>query len=225
MIPENQGDISDSFLYGLYTEKDLNFGEFPNYMDKYLPEGDAQALVELLGRMPDGAMILELGGFTGRSTAVLASRANVYVVRDLADEIVTLRDNLVKLGLWSRVHLLAMESEAAARIFSDNFLDMVFMNGGRSYASVRSDLMQWTSKIKKGGILCGHGCSGYYSQYTDAIRGGIDSSLESDRPAWDVGGSHLKNIGYPGLIKALHDGLQENFSIFPDSSIWYAGKV
>lgn len=220
--------ITDTFLYGLYTDKNLDFGEFPNHMDKFFPECDARALIELLGVL-NGAMVVELGGYKGRSTAVLASRVvDVYIVRSLSDylidDLIPLKDNLVKLGLWSRLHLLLMESESGARIFPDNSLDMVLMDGDRRYASARADMMQWFPKIKKEGILCGHGCAGYYSQYPDAVKSMIDSKPESESPAVEVGGTNVKYIGYPGLIKALYDCFEERYSVFPDTSIWYRKK-
>lgn len=46
--------------------------------------------------------------------------------------------------------------------FTDNFFDFVYIDTVHTYDMMRDDLMCWYPKIKKGGILSGHGFSGMY---------------------------------------------------------------
>jgi len=64
-------------------------------------------------------------------------------------------------------------------------------------------------KVKDGGILCGHDCEGYYSQYPNQARKKIDHI--------DISGKSY----HPGVIKALHEYFKDTHSIVPDSLVWY----
>lgn len=54
------------------------------------------------------------------------------------------------------INLLMITSEQASKIFADNSVDFVLIDGDHSYGAVKSDIMLWKSKIKSGGMLSGH---------------------------------------------------------------------
>ena len=55
-----------------------------------------------------------------------------------------------------RAKAYRMTSQEAARLFPDNSLDIVFIDGDHSYEGTKKDILLWAPKVKKGGLLCGH---------------------------------------------------------------------
>lgn len=47
-------------------------------------------------------------------------------------------------------------SREASKLYKDNSLDFVFIDGDHSYDGVLQDIKLWDCKIKKGGIISGH---------------------------------------------------------------------
>ena len=55
-----------------------------------------------------------------------------------------------------RVEFLRMESAEASKLFGDESIDFVYIDGNHDYKYVLSDIINWYPKIKKsGGWLCG----------------------------------------------------------------------
>lgn len=49
-----------------------------------------------------------------------------------------------------------LSSKAAAEACPDHMLDFVFIDAEHSYGSAREDLHAWYTKVKLGGLICGH---------------------------------------------------------------------
>jgi hypothetical protein len=64
--------------------------------------------------------------------------------------------NLETHGYGDKYKVLKMDSVEAASHFEDGFFDVVFIDGDHVYTGISRDLDAWTSKVKAGGILCGH---------------------------------------------------------------------
>jgi len=127
-------------------------------------------------------------------------------------------DAMFKFDLWGIVRPMVMTSESAARIFKDGILDLVFIDADHSYGSIKQDIELWLPKVKAGGILCGHDCEGYYTQYTEVQKKTFgDGNIEFVYIA--------KNVGiHPGVIKAVYDTLGSQYQIVPNSKVWYHKK-
>jgi len=78
----------------------------------------------------------------------------------------------------NRCEMLRMFSVDAAKLFADDELDFVFIDGDHAYKSVMEDITSWYPKVRSGGII-----------------GGDDY--------WDKGLSR-DNTG-PGVIRAVND--------------------
>ena len=63
--------------------------------------------------------------------------------------------------------LIEVSSVEAAKAFDDESVDVVFIDGDHDYASVRDDLNAWLTKVKSGGIICGH--DGKYPTVISAV--------------------------------------------------------
>jgi SAM-dependent methyltransferase len=66
------------------------------------------------------------------------------------------KTNLKLLGHSDTVRVIRKRSLEAADDFSDNSLDLVFIDADHSYNAVIADIRKWWDKLKPGGILCGH---------------------------------------------------------------------
>ena len=61
----------------------------------------------------------------------------------------------LKIGFQDRSIMLRNISTEAAKLFDDNSLDFVYIDGNHMYEYVMDDLKAWYPKIKSGGILAG----------------------------------------------------------------------
>ena len=62
----------------------------------------------------------------------------------------------VSTKLQQRGHnLLRKKSLDASKDFSDNSLDVVYIDGDHTYEGVKTDINAWWPKVKVGGVLCG----------------------------------------------------------------------
>jgi predicted O-methyltransferase YrrM len=64
--------------------------------------------------------------------------------------------NMKACGVMDRIHVLACRSWDAASLFDDGEVDLLWVDAGHDFTSVKNDLEAWKPKIKPGGILAGH---------------------------------------------------------------------
>ena len=91
----------------------------------------------------------------------------------------------------ARTELLRMTSEAAAPLFTDGSLDLVYIDGLHDYASVVADIGWWMPKVAVGGILGGHD---FVCRRGKNAKGAVLDTLGGDRlhvtsdrcPSWWV---------------------------------------
>jgi predicted O-methyltransferase YrrM len=144
---------------------------------------------------PDGANFLEVGCWLGRSTCYLAGviaqsgkRISVTVVdtfRGVPDDELqamlaayggsvraAFEDNLRKAGVAPLVQIVQEDSKTAHRHFPDGFFDFIFIDAAHSYERVRDDIINYYSKVRKGGILAGHDYA-----HSDSVRRAVDELL------------------------------------------------
>lgn len=60
---------------------------------------------------------------------------------------------LIEIGV---VNLIYSSSIKASLGYKENTIDFCFIDGNHDYDSVKSDILNWLPKIKKGGIIAGH---------------------------------------------------------------------
>ncbi len=61
-----------------------------------------------------------------------------------------------RLKLYGNKRLIKNTSVEASKLFSNDELDFVYIDGNHHYEAVKEDLNLWYAKIKKGSILAGH---------------------------------------------------------------------
>ncbi len=93
----------------------------------------------------------------------------------------TFRSNVAAVASGIKVQALVADSVDAASFIADGAFDLVFIDADHSYGAVTADITAWRSKVRAGGILCGHDCEDRVTlenrarllenQHTDAIPG------------------------------------------------------
>lgn len=229
-VTENLSKIKSKNINELIKDiKDKNLD-----MRSDTSERDCKALDLLTKRILHyGVKIVEVGSWKGMTTSVLAKSAkdfngDVFAIdhwkgqqnaiehinqTKSLDVLMVFRDNMQILGL-DNVHPFEVSSLKAVDLFKDDSLDMVFIDADHIYEFVKKDIQAWYSKVKKGGILCGHDCE---LKYTDA---GKYTQIINE---------HLKDIViagvcHPGVTRALYDVFEDRYEIMPNSSIWWLRK-
>lgn len=140
---------------------------------------------EAVERVSDGAVLVEIGCWMGKSSAYLFQVARetqkklklCYVdtwkgsTNEAAQSLVIDRlggdmyqkwwENMQACGATSdgdrpKVEAYRMRSVEASVLFEDGTVDFVFVDGGHDYASVTQDLNAWLPKLKPNGHIAGH---------------------------------------------------------------------
>jgi predicted O-methyltransferase YrrM len=118
----------------------------------------------------DGQHFVEIGVYKGRSAAYMAvelANRGLRIQFDAIDhfkgsaEHGDLSDTLYRECVQNLapvrdfVNLIKMDSLSAAKLYEDNSLDFVFVDGSHDYTSVLADLNAWYPKVKKSGLFAG----------------------------------------------------------------------
>jgi predicted O-methyltransferase YrrM len=131
-----------------------------------------------IDHVKDNSIIVEVGCWKGKSTAYLAVEAinsnkniKIHAVdtwEGSGNEQYHMNDEYVKTNTLYDLFLrnidpvdsviipIRMESLKAAQLYSDNTIDVVFIDANHEYKYVLDDIEAWLPKVKSGGILAGH---------------------------------------------------------------------
>lgn len=158
---------------------------------------------EVVQNAPAGSKIVEVGCWLGRSLAYLAEQAQLFdrglkvigvdhgvgsaehaaaVAVMGGSTIPTLMRNLADCGLT--VPLLAIHSAAAARLFDDESVAFVFLDGGHTEEEVAADIAAWWPKVAAGGTMAGHD---YNARDWPGVVTAVDATFfgaTNDRGCW-----------------------------------------
>lgn len=82
-----------------------------------------------------------------------------------------------------RAIIIQAKSTDAAELFSDGGQDFVFIDADHTYPGVSADLEAWASKVKPGGLLCGHD---YGQTMHTGVKEAVDEWLAEAGPAYEL---------------------------------------
>lgn len=125
-------------------------------------------------RFADGATFVEIGAYMGQSTCFMAQeikRRNKKIKFDVIDHFngsvehqgmlkgknlyEIFIENMKNAEVLDDINIIRMDCNEAVKLYQDNSLDFVFIDGGHSYEEVKNDIQKWLPKVKIGGVLCG----------------------------------------------------------------------
>ena len=113
--------------------------------------------------------IVEIGSHRGVSTELLAMFSNrVYAVDpwDLVEEYDEASFSMdaksaekefrERLSSYNNVEVIKDFSENAYKLFENESIDMVYIDGWHEQSAVEQDILNWYPKVKRGGVISGH---------------------------------------------------------------------
>lgn len=145
-------------------------------IEGYFGPEDAKFVSSICSEIYDG-VIIELGVFAGKSTAVMApicqsNNCQYYAIDNFRGggdppdratrhqrgrDIKTLfNDNMGKMNLLSFVNVCQLDSSKSSTMFENNTIDFCFIDADHTAIAVRKDIDAWWPKIKVNGFLGGH---------------------------------------------------------------------
>lgn len=174
-IPNNFYNFYVPKDYGFYfipiDEKDYR-KELTELMDKYrmfFIQDDCGGVNRLFGlkdliveNVNKKDIICEIGCFEGISSELFSmyckelycvdywnvkEDVNIPIAEEIFDKMIQKHRNIKK---------IKKSSEEAVKDFEDGFFDLVYIDASHEYEEVKKDILNWSPKIKKGGILSGH---------------------------------------------------------------------
>jgi len=168
-------------------------GEINNYIDSkiwgsFLVD-DIYILGEYVKKLEAGDKYLEIGTAAGKSIASAIFQANdgvrfwtCDIVDDKGVKPKLSREEFFKEECLNRVCTFILgESIEVADTWNQGRLDMIFIDGDHSYASVKKDILAWSGLLKKGGFMLFHDYSDYQFTAHQAINELVrDSGLFKD---------------------------------------------
>ena len=135
--------------------------------------------------LPEGATVIEIGTFWGRSACVwaLATGGIVYTI-DIEDRLKIINDNIKKMGLEKQVIPLVGNS---SKMLWEKRVDCVFIDGNHSYEDTMRDIKKWMPFAKT--VICGHDYNDNFPTVKKAVDdffGKLNSPLIEDNEIWVV---------------------------------------
>jgi hypothetical protein len=183
----------------------------------------------------DAKVGVEIGVFKGQFSKVLMEEWNgtLYMIdpwRPLGEEYIDSSNHKDHLdayeqatnsirGFEDRAFMLRGLSEQMVKLFANNSLDFVYIDGNHAYDFVKQDMEMWWPKLKKGGLFCGH-------DYLD-IEWTADGLMENGKDAhiWTNGGGDpaidpYKYAGIFGVNPAVEEFCKKKKYEYSVTSEW-----
>ena len=129
----------------------------------------------IASKFETGSSFVEVGAFHGRSALCMVDaiirhnkKINFFNVdhfkgsTDLESEPSVINETMLEeylknINPWKDyIQTIHLSSEEASKLFYDNELDFIFIDGSHEYEDVKNDLACWHNKIKDEGIISGH---------------------------------------------------------------------
>ena len=161
---------------------------------------DGSILEYYASDVPEGMCIIEIGPFTGKSTAFIArgaepgvkiytidpwdmldvpiSGTGLTIATDRARAEVLFHDNMQKCGLKDKVVAVkSFSSDAAAKWAGTIEIGMIYIDGNHKYPGVKADIEDWLPKVAVRGVAI-------FDDYrsTAGVRRAVDEFLASHGP-------------------------------------------
>jgi predicted O-methyltransferase YrrM len=163
-------------------------------IEGWFSEEDAQFVVNICSKIENG-VVVELGVFAGRSTAIMApiclGRDTQYYAVDnfrgsdnLRDEATIIQrnrnikelfeSNMKEMGILSAIRVIQSNSSESSSLFNDGVVDFCFIDADHAPVAVQRDIDAWWPKIKTNGFIGGH-------DYPSPLRSVVDQFAQNNQ--------------------------------------------
>jgi beta-1,4-mannosyl-glycoprotein beta-1,4-N-acetylglucosaminyltransferase len=193
-------DRNSAILRERYSVKELNTWRAKT-IDGWFAEGEIDWLAQQVAALPEGATVVEVGSWKGRSSRAIADNlpagAKLYCVdtfsgssgepdahltakdREGDDTYMSFFHNLHDHLDSGRVIAVRMSSLHAAETMNNLRPQLIFIDGAHDYESVKADIEAWLPLLAEGGLICGHD---YYAEGEGLHWVGVRQAVEEKFP-------------------------------------------
>ena len=157
----------------------------------------------MLDAQPEGGELITIDTFRGTSgTATAQLDPGVCIAKAMS--------RLARFGF--RVRIIEGESIEVAHKIQDQWADLVFLDAGHAYQSIKADILAWLPKVKLSGLISGH-------DYDKAALSSSKWWLTENKDRDCVVGPNI----HCGVTLAVDEAF-ERVSLAPNffSSLWWA---
>jgi predicted O-methyltransferase YrrM len=119
-------------------------------------EGKRKSFLKHLIETNNFQTMIEVGIDTGKTTFHLLDTIPNLTIYAVDTDISKFYNESVKEKYGDRLKPIQGYSFQVVEQFEDNFADIIFIDADHSYESVKKDILKYTPKLKKGGLLTGH---------------------------------------------------------------------
>lgn len=119
-------------------------------------------------------------------------------------------------GYEDRAFMLRGLGEELVKLFADDSLDFVYIDGNHAYDYVKQDMELWWPKLRKGGLFAGHDYLGTEWGQENLMENGKDKHI------WMKGPEDAEHIyaGVFGVNPAVHEFCDKHGYDFDVTSEW-----
>jgi len=129
----------------------------------------------------NGLNLVEIGSYVGESTVIFANNFKSVTSIDPFIDDYDLNDPACSYISFDKVYdkflkntkdiqniaQTRLTSDDAVHLFEDESIDVLYIDGLHTYEQVKTDIINYLPKIKKGGFICGHD---YHQNWTGVIQ-------------------------------------------------------
>ncbi len=152
-------------------------------------KGERNTLRKLMHKLPNDAVMVELGTFKGNSAHIMVQEMvrlkknyHLHCFDTYKDEY-SFGEELARKKLKRfKCSILKIDTTKAADTFDE--IDFVFIDGDHSYEKCKADIIAWKPKMKKGAIMAGHDYGRKCFGVTEAVAECFEKAYNPERSIW-----------------------------------------
>jgi hypothetical protein len=175
----------------------------------WLGNGSTQAILRAISSTP-GARLLCVDTFAGNPGV----KRHSDIVENF-DVLSTFRHNIAPYA--ERVDIMVSDSVTASSVLAVAAFDLIFIDADHRYQPVVADIVAWRSKVRAGGILCGHDCE---SRPTPEIVSLLAENPDADAIPMNAFKFAAAHVGCIVAVDEAFGGTAELMSETTTSTIW-----
>ena len=154
---------------------------------------DCEEIFEMaVKHFPTNSHFVEIGLGQGKSSGYMAveiinSKKNIKLdcvdcwdmpTDETKDYTMAFFNNLKPIWNMLDISVIQNYSTEASKLYEDNSLDFVFIDGDHSFSAVTDDIEHWLPKLKANGLIAGHD---YTQEYINSVVPAVDTFFRKEK--------------------------------------------